>query len=125
MSGAGIDSVVYGRLRVLADLLDEVLIVLKGSLGPDDAGVREARVRTLAKVLADSGSQRTHDVVSQMLRLFIEEEAGIKGAELSRTAENLVDGRNRDETVSTLERIARVVEVEQARSTARARGHIL
>jgi hypothetical protein len=120
MSQTAILSGMYEQLRECAELLDKVLVELKGGTShPQD----EKR-KKLAEFLTELGSARTSSMAARLIRLLVKAEGDVTPHELARIGARLSSptGELDRTAISQLERLARSLEQEQAVAMARMRG---
>ena len=118
MSATGLYSSLYVQLREFGELLDEVLMELKGggSLG------NRSNVDALASRFEEIGAQKAVNLQAQMLRVVLQERMGESPGYWSNLGYRLRNERVDDELVAKLERTAAVLEHERAGAFAEMRG---
>ena len=104
----------YQRTREFAELLDSVLVELKGQ-----DGVLSARRRNLAALLSQLAGQPQPDTRSRLLLLVLSSIEGVSKQAWSEVGEALLRPHVETAVISKLERLAR--ELEQAQFEAVAR----
>jgi hypothetical protein len=121
MSQTAILSGMYEELREYAELLDKVLVELKGGTSHP----RDEKRKKLGQFLTELGSARTTSLTARLIGLLLKNDGSVAPQELARIGARLSSpgGGEVDRTViSRLEELARSLEQEQAAAMARMRG---
>ena len=118
MSAIGLYSGIYAQLREFGELLDEVLMGLKGgsSLG------NRINVDALASRFEEIGAQDAVNLQTQMLRVVLQKRMGKSPGYWVNLGHRLRNEKADDELVAVLERMATVLEHERAGAFAEMRG---
>jgi hypothetical protein len=118
MSQVGLYAGLYDRLREYADLLDKVLIELKGGKGsPDDEKRRKLRM-----FLESLGVNNGEDLSTQLIYILLRDETEVNAGELARIGRQLASTEIDQSVIEPLEKLAQALEHEQAGVMARMRG---
>ena len=118
MSQVGTYAGIYDRLREYADLLDKVLVELKGGKGsPDDDKRRKLRF-FLESLDADNGE----DLPTKLIYILLRDESEVNPGELARIGRQLASSEIDRSVIEPLEKLAQALEHEQAGVMARMRG---
>jgi hypothetical protein len=120
MSDAGLYSSLYGRIRDLAELLDEVLLGLKlGTSKPSDPNRQR-----LGQLFLSIGNRRTRDLTSQLLSILLRTEGTDLNEQWSEIGQLLLQGSAPvpPTVITTLEEVAQTLEHERAGVLAKMRG---
>jgi hypothetical protein len=121
MSQTAILSGMYEELREYAELLDKVLIELKGG----DSGPASERRKKLGRLLTEMGSARTTSLTARLVGLLLKRERQVTPEELARIGARLGSTTAAEiglAEITRLEELARSLEQEQAVAMARMRG---
>ena len=118
MSATGLYSGIYVQLREFGELLDEVLMGLKGGGSLSN----RIKVDALASRFEEIGSQDAVNLQSQMLRVVLQERMGKGPGYWANLGHRLRNKRVDDELVAALERTAAILEHERAGAFAEMRG---
>lgn len=118
MSAIGLSSGIYVQLREFGELLDEVLMELKGggSLG------NRINVDVLASRFEEIGAQDAVNLQTQMLRVVLQKRMGKSPGYWASLGHRLRNKKADDELVAALERIAAILEHERAGAFSEMRG---
>ncbi|MGH9842219.1 MAG: hypothetical protein ACREEM_25995 [Blastocatellia bacterium] len=121
MSQAAIFPRLYKEVRDYAELLDKVLVELKGGTGQP----QDEKRRKLGQFLTELGSTNTQSLATRMISRLLWNEGRVTPRELA----NIGGGLNSPDTItidqamiSQLEELARSLEREQALAMAKMRG---
>ena len=117
MSTTGLYSGIYVQLREFGELVDEVLMELKGG-----GSLYNQNVDALASRFKEIGVQDAANLQAQMLRVVLQERMGKSPGYWANLAHRLRNKRADDKLVADLERIAAIVEHERAGAFAEMRG---
>jgi hypothetical protein len=117
MSQISMYSGVYEDIREYADLLDKVLIDLKGGNSSPDDPIR----RKLADLLKSLLTSQTGDLSMRMVNFLLRGTREIDASELARIGELLESTQVDNSVIEPLERLAQSLEREQAVAMARMR----
>ena len=117
MSQISMYSGVYEDLREYAELLDKVLIDLKGGNSSPDDPIR----RKLADLLKSLLTSQTGDLSMRMVNFLLRGTREIDASELARIGELLESTQVDNSVIEPLERLAQSLEREQAVAMARMR----
>lgn len=121
MSQTAIFSGMYEEVRDYAELLDKVLVELKGGISqPQD----EKRKR-LGQFLTELGSRNTRSMAVRLIGRLLRSEGQVTPQELASIGNKLsvpITSPIDPEMISQLEELARSLEQEQAVAMARMRG---
>lgn len=121
MSQTAIFSGMYEEVRDYAELLDKVLVELKGGISqPQD----EKRKR-LGQFLTELGSRNTRSLAVRLIGRLLRSEGQVTPQELASIGNKLsvpITSPIDPEMISQLEELARSLEQEQAVAMARMRG---
>jgi hypothetical protein len=118
MSEAGLYSGLYDQIREYAELLDTVLIGLKGGTSyPDD----ESR-RKLSNFLTSLGSRRWTDLSTRLVAILLRDKSDVDEREWVRAGNALLSPEVDGSVIELLENLALSLEQEQVGAMARLRG---
>lgn len=118
MSQIGLYAGLYDRLREYAELLDKVLIELKGGKGsPDDEKRKKLRA-----FLESVGSNKGEDLSTRLIYILLRDESEVNLGELARIGRLITSSEVNESVVEQLEKLAQALEHEQAGVMARMRG---
>jgi hypothetical protein len=117
MSQIAMYSGVYDEIREYAELLDKVLMDLKGGTsGPQD----ENRQR-LAELLTSLATPGAGDLSIRVISFLLRDDAGVDPAELAKIGKLLKATSADNSMIEPLERLAQSLQQEQAVTMARMR----
>jgi len=117
MSQIAMHSGVYEDIREYAELLDKVLIDLKGGNSSPNDAIR----RKLADLLKSLLTSQTGDLSMRMVNFLLRGTREIDPSELARIGELLESTQVDNSVIEPLERLAQSLEREQAVAMARMR----
>ena len=117
MSQIAIYSGVYEEIREYAELLDKVLVDLKGCT----SSPRDESRRKLAEFLKSLGGAQTADLSMRLIKFLLRDNADIDPLELAKIGGLLGAGPVDNSVVEPLERLAESLQREQAVAMARMR----
>ena len=118
MSEAGLYSGLYEQVREYAELLDTVLIGLKGGTSsPED----ESR-RKLSNFLMSLGSGHWSDLTTRLIAILLRDKADVDEREWDRAGKALLSSEVGGSVIDLLEKLALSLEQEQVGAMARIRG---
>ena len=118
MSATGLYSGIYAQLRDFGELLDEVLMELKGSGG---LGNRR-KVDVLASHFEEMGERDTAGLQAQMLRVVLQERMEKSPGYWTKLGQRLRKERLDDGLVAELQRTAAILEHERTGAYSKMRG---
>ena len=115
MNDTGLHAGRYEYARVLAALVDHVLVEVKTS----SAGAVSAERRRLGEMLLASTSNRWPDMSSRLLALTLEDIPEFKANDWQNVGQALLSGAASVTLVAKLERLAQALEREQLDAASR------
>lgn len=118
MSATGLYSGIYAELRDFGELLDEVLMELKGRSGLGN----QRNLEVLASRFEEMGERETAGLQAQMLRVVLQERMEKSPRYWAKLGRRLRKVRLDDGLVAELERTAAVLEHERAGAYSKMRG---
>ena len=116
MSATGLYSGIYAQLRDFGELLDEVLMELKGGMG------NQSKVDLLASRFEEMGECGTAGLRAQILRAVLQERMDKSPRYWEKLGHRLRNGISDNELVAELERTAANLEHKRAEVFAKMRG---
>lgn len=117
MSTTGLNATLYSRIRDYAEMLDDVLILLKsGTVTAEDADMR--RLTSLVQGLAAMSSP---NLEVQLLRAVFQG-SGASPQQWDRLSKELLAGKATPNLIAQLEILAQTLENERAGTLAKMRG---
>lgn len=118
MSQIGLYAGLYDRLREYAELLDKVLIELKGGKG--SAG--DEKRKKLRAFLESLGVDNGEDLSTRLIYILLRDESEVNTNELARIGRLLTSNELDESAIEPLEKLAQALEHEQTGVMARMRG---
>ncbi|MCI0387679.1 MAG: hypothetical protein MOB07_02760 [Acidobacteria bacterium] len=121
MSQTAIFSGLYEEVRDYAELLDKVLVELKGGISQP----QDEKRKKLGRFLTELGSKHTRSLAVRLIGRLLRSEGQVTPQELAKIGSKLNSSETPviDQTmISQLEELARSLEQEQAVAMARMRG---
>ncbi|HWQ34532.1 MAG TPA: hypothetical protein VNQ79_16905 [Blastocatellia bacterium] len=117
MSHIAMYSGVYEEIRGYAELLDKVLVELKGGTGlPHDEDRRK-----LGQFLTALNAPQKGDLTMRLIHILLRDNGEIDQSELAKIGERLETEDVDNSVIEPLERLAQSLEQEQATAMARMR----
>lgn len=117
MSDTGLHAGLYEYARVLAELVDDVLLEVRTK--PREP--MSESCRRLGEMLLASTSKHSPDMSSRLLALTLEDIPGFKPGDWQEVGRSLLSDGVDDPLVARLERLARALEQEQLDAASRIR----
>ena len=118
MSATGLYSGIYVQLREFGELLDEVLMGLKGGSSLSN----RIKVDALASRFEEIGAQDAVNLQAQMLRVVLQKRMDKSPGYWANLGHRLRNEKSDDELVAELEKTATILEHERARAFVEMRG---
>jgi len=118
MSESGLYSGLNEQIREYAELLDSVLISLKGgTISPDDESIRR-----VSGFLMGIGSRRWSDLSTRLITILVRDKTNVEDEEWARAGNALLSSKIDRGVIDLLEKLALSLEQEQVSAMARIRG---
>lgn len=109
---------VYDEIREYAEVLDRVLVDLKGGTSSPQDENRQNRQR-LAELLISLASPQAGDLSMRLISFLLRDDTGVNPLELAKIGELLRATRVENSVIEPLERLAQSLQREQAVAMAR------
>jgi hypothetical protein len=120
MSHTGLYAGLYEQIREHAELVDCVIIELKGSTSLSQSA-SEPRIR-LGTLLQNLGAEKDLNLATKLIGILLRDEAEASSRELVSFGSRLLEGDTSENVAAFLEKLARALEQGQAGAVARMRG---
>jgi hypothetical protein len=107
----------YEEIRELADLVDEVIIILK-----EDSSAKSDYTEQLGRKLVSLGTNDTEGVTQLFIKQAIQRKSGLTKSKIQQLGSRLIEKKVTSDTITDLEKLAISIEQERVTVMSRMRG---